>query len=233
MWFIDQIFSLVWDIAEWFYDAYLEVNDWVWPFYNLALPLYRIHQLCYFLLDSIAVLSDWTGDIQDAIGNLLSFQDIWDYFLDWFVWAAAAYDWVYNAWYNVSSIIDTWWGSTSEIVQGWIYDVRQYAAGLVADVMVLVTTLQAAWDNFKGKIPSFDAILDWWGNWTGELLSVIIAWWAGALQDVQDLIGTAFVVRADLWAGWQEMRDQVIEFFTDPLEVLWSKAADWFLGPEE
>ena len=52
------------------------------------------------------------------------------------------------------------------------------------------------------------------------------------MVDVESLINSAFTERERYWSGWQDMRDKVIEFFANPFDYLWSRFADWFLGPE-
>jgi len=64
------------------------------------------------------------------------------------------------------------------------------------------------------------------------VLSFVNTWWSGAVLQVQGLINTAFLERDSWWAGWQDWRDQVAEFFTNPLEFLLNRFTDWFLGPE-
>ena len=60
---------------------------------------------------------------------------------------------------------------------------------------------------------------------TGNILLVVNNWWRDRLLDVQGLINSAFVTRDSLWSGWQDLRDKVTEFFSDPEEWLY-KAAD-------
>uniref|UniRef100_A0A6M3XWG6 Uncharacterized protein n=1 Tax=viral metagenome TaxID=1070528 RepID=A0A6M3XWG6_9ZZZZ len=229
---VDDIFSLIWDISEWFYDCYIEANTWVYPFRYVATPFYYLYRSFWNLLTPIAQFSDWVYDVQQKVTGILSFADIWTEFSKWFKWAEWAWSWVLDASLIINYYISNWWSSASLTVQSWISEARTYAESLVAGAMVIVTNLQAAWDAFKGKIPSIDAVVAWWGNWSGELLSVINTWWTGALLEVQVLINSAFTVRESLWSGWQDWRDQVIDFFTDPVEFLWAKFTDWFLGPE-
>jgi len=118
-------------------------------------------------------------------------------------------------------------------VIGWIVEAKGYAASLVAGVSGWLTNLQAAWDEFKGLIPTIDEVISWWGNWAGSVLATIDTWWDSTVLEVQGFIDSAFTEREPFWAGWQDWRDKVIEFFTDPLEWLLEKFTDWFLGPEE
>ncbi|KKK66018.1 hypothetical protein LCGC14_2968300, partial [marine sediment metagenome] len=82
-------------------------------------------------------------------------------------------------------------------------------------------TLRASWDNFWVTIYPGLVSFAW-----------LTTWWNERLADVAGLIDSAFTIREGLWDGWQDVRGAVLEFFSDPLEWLWSKFTDWFLGPE-
>ncbi len=230
--FTDSIFSLVWDISDFFYNAYSEVRGWVWPFYLLHYPLYSLSKAFWDILTPIAHLGDWIDDVAIKVTQILSYQNIWEYFNYWFRRAEWSWEWIFNAWLNVTSIISTWWSSTALTVQGWVNEAKQYAASLVNQANTWLATLQSAWDSFKGKIPTIDAVIAWWGNLTANILLVVNNWWKERLLDVQVLINSAFTVREGLWSGWQDWRGKVAEFFTDPVEFIWQRFADWFLGPE-
>jgi len=232
MWFIDSIFSLVWDITDWFWDAQEIVYDWVPPFGALAKPLMFIASLFGELLTPIANLSDWAYNVQQSIGNILSPSAILILLQYWLDRAEWAWGWVEYAGTHVTNIVDSWWSSTSQTVQVWVDTAKDYAAALVDNLTVTVNNLLAAWNNFWAItwpewMSKFDALDAAWDNFWVETFPTL-----ATTLNVLNLISAAFTLRESLWAGWQEMRDQVIEFFTDPLEVLWSKFADWFLGPE-
>ncbi|GAH69681.1 unnamed protein product, partial [marine sediment metagenome] len=64
----------------------------------------------------------------------------------------------------------------------------------------------------------FVKIKDVWNTITGNLEK----WWKTQLA----LLNETF--------GWvQDFRDGLGEFFPNPLEFLWNRFIDWFLGPEE
>ena len=230
---LDSIFSTVWDISSQFYSAHYTVSGWVWPFNLLATPLYWLYQLSWNLLTPIAQFGDWVSAVTTRVSSILSSIDVMILLRTWLTYAENAWTWVMNAGTNVTNIVNTWWSSTSQTVQVWVNEAKQYAEGLVASTMGLVINLQASWDAFKDKIPSIDAVIAWWGNWWGNILAQLGTWWISRLSEVQVLINTAFTVREGLWAGWQEWRGQVAEFFNDPLEYIWERFTDWFLGPEE
>ncbi|GAH38074.1 unnamed protein product, partial [marine sediment metagenome] len=64
---------------------------------------------------------------------------------------------------------------------------------------------------------------------TFEWLSI---WWNARLLDINSLIESWTVTLSPFWEGWQEIRESVFEFFTDPLTWLETKFTDWFLGEE-
>ncbi|GAI36189.1 unnamed protein product, partial [marine sediment metagenome] len=74
-------------------------------------------------------------------------------------------------------------------------------------------------------IPDLEDVTSWFTNWWGNTLSNIIAWGALTGTQIGSLVDSAFTLRDDFWAGWQDWRDKVTEFFTDPEDWLY-KAAD-------
>ncbi len=71
------------------------------------------------------------------------------------------------------------------------------------------------------------ALIDW-----PALTAWITTWWNDRLFDISALIDSAFGLRDSLWAGWQDIRDRVFEFFEDPVDFIWLRFTNWFLGPE-
>lgn len=230
---IDDIFSWVWDISLWFYDAYLEVKGWVWPFYNLASPLLFLSGGFFHLLTPIAHFYDWAYDIGQKITNILSSFDIMALLRTWLDWAEWSWEWITNAWPTVTSWIDSWWSVTSWTVQTWIDTATE---GLVALKDAWTNFWTITWPEWTGNLSDLRAGWDnFWIVTFPELVNFdwLTSWWSDRLLDLQSLINTAFLDRDSWWAGWQDWRDQVIEFFTDPLEFLLDRFTDWVLGPEE
>lgn len=230
---IGNIFSFVWDISDWFLSAYQEVSGWIWPFYYLQYPLYGIYRVLKSMLTPITHFWEWAEDIATKVSQVFDLDQITAYFRTWIDYASDAWTWVYNATWNVWNIVDNWWSSTRLVVLAWIDERVSVVRALIDQANVWLAELQSYWDYIVGKIPTWDEVATWWSNWAGNVLAVITGWWTGALIEVQSLIDTAFVERESWWAGWSDFRHQVAEFFTDPLEFLWTLFADWFLGPEE
>lgn len=232
MFFMDWIIQRLNDASDFLYDIYREVLEWVWPFWLAAEFFYELSWLFWRLAQDFYDFSQWVSNTQAKVSEILSYANISSYFQWWFDRAVWAWTWVADAFRNVWNIVDDWWSSTQSTVRAWIDEAKSYAAFLVANLNLMLSSLQSAWDDFKGMIPTIDEVIYWWHNWTGELLSVVNSWWSGAILEVQGLINSSFIEREPFWAGWQDMRDKVTEFFTDPLEFLWVLFTDWFLGPE-
>lgn len=233
MWWVDDIFSLVWDISGFFRDAYLEVQGWIWPFYLLYWPLYLIYKAVWSLLTPIAHFSDWTRDVWNKVLEIFSIEQITAHFVTWINYAINAWDWVANAFLNVWLIINAWWSEIMYIILAWIDDAKLWFQALLNQANAWLASLQSYWDSIVGKIPSWDEVATWWKDWLGNVFAALIRWGFATLLDVGSLIASAFLEREDFWAGWQDLRGNVTDFFTDPLEFLWTLFTDWFLGPEE
>lgn len=208
-------------ISDLFYELYIDCYYVGWPLEILADWFYYLSDWFSDLAWSFYDFSGWVSSVQAKVSEILSSGDIWTYFLWWFEAAENAWNWIWNATSHIWFEIEDWWWNTSITVQGWIDEVRSYADNLVTGVNTWLASLQSAWDAFYYKIPTIDEVITWWTNWPGHLLSVINSWWTSTMGEVQDLINSAFVIRQDFWQGWQDWRDKVTEFFTDPEDWLY------------
>jgi len=231
--FMGDIIAALNAASSFTYSIYLEVNGWIWPFNLVSGPFYWLSVNFNNLAWGFYHFWDWVNDISARIGGALSWDTVWNFIISRFPQIEQLRDWFYNWWNNVTGAVTSWWSATSVTVQGWIQEAKQYAASLVSSITAGLLTLQGAWDGFKVRIPTIDGVIYWWSNWTGNVLTAVNSWWTGKLTEVQGLINSAFTARASFWEGWQDMRDNVLEFFADPVEYIWGRFADWFLGPEE
>jgi hypothetical protein len=232
MGFMTAIINALNSVSSWFYQIYLDVNGWVWPF-NLTAGLF--YQLCLLFNTLAWRFSDfgsWVNEVAGKVSQILSQADILGMLRTWLTYAENAWSWVVNAYTNVAGIVNAWWSSVSLTVKAWIQAAKDELKSYINSILLVVNSLAAAWDSFKGKIPTLDQVISWWGNWTGNVTSLLTAWWSGRLLEVQALIDGAFKARDSLWAGWQDIRQQVLTFFADPVEYIWERFTDWFLGPE-
>jgi len=216
-----------------FYSLYLEVLGWVWPFYLISDFFYSLSSICADLSWDFYYFNDWILEVADKIQHILSVDNIYSYFKTYFDAALDAWDWVVDAWDTIWSEIDDWWDTIRPTVQGWISATEDWLSDWIDAVEGSLNSLRAAWNEWKVEIPSFNELWAWFGNWWGSVLAHIIAWGALTATQVDTLIDSWFRQYAPFWEGWIDIKDQVIEFFTDPLEWLLGKFTDWFLGPEE
>lgn len=231
--FMDSIISWLKSIEDYFYDAYLEVYDWVYPGWLLSYPLLSASRGFGWLAYYFSQLNEWLVWAQDEIERIISYEAIQSYFQSWFDAGLDAWNWVRDSYGNVWDIADDWWSSKSATVQSWIATATE---GL--------QTLQTSWGNFwditfpqwKSQV---ERVTSEWEDFVTQKLPSLISsydlttWWDSRLGDIQDLIDSAFAIRDDFWQGWQDWRDEIAEFFTDPLEFLLARFTNWFLGEEK
>lgn len=221
MWFMTWIMQRLGEISGFFYELYLDCYYAGWPLELLDTWFYAISRYFADLSWDFYDFNLWLDYAAGKITEILSYSDIWSYFGYWFDRAEWAWSWVTDAFWNVWNIVDDWWSSASWTVLAWIDEAVSGVRTLVDQANIWLANLQASWDDFKGRIPTIDQVIYWWSNWTGELLSVVNSWWTGTLLEVSALIDSAFIIRGDFWQGWQDWRDKVTEFFTDPEDWLY------------
>jgi len=211
-----------------------------------AMDCYNSPLLPDFLGDIFSDLSDWTSEIagwlwdagnwydyvEDWLAEILPWLDIKQMIRSWLYGIESLVSWFSNWYSTVLQLVNSWWTGTIATVQGWIsVAVQPFNSMLIAwtdfwnnlwpEIVSTVSSVSAAWDNF-------------WNYTFPTLVSFawLTSWWNARVQDVQGLINSAFTIRESLWSGWQELRDQVFEFFADPWQWLYDRFSDWFLGPE-
>ncbi len=209
-------------------NPFVEFRGWfLWLtdlFINWAMFWYgQIWPLSY-LWNVFDAMSDWSTAIAticyDAIMPWNTFisdlANIW-YWVNRLAWLDSLRDLIVNAayvvqnWeYNVRLVINSWWGSASSGIQA-----------LINAAIAPLNAVKVAWDNFwTNTLPTLARVVD------------LAAWGNSLLTQAQSLINAAIATAAPFWAGWADIRTTVLEFFADPLEWLWGKFTDWFLGPE-
>lgn len=232
MWLTDQIFSLVWDISAWFYEAFQEVKDWVWPFHYLAPPLYYIHRAFFDMLTPIAQLGDWADEVTTEIGRILGMGEIALHFKYWLDRAAWSWDWIGDAWRYVWDMIDSWWSSTSSTVLAWIDQAVSNTVTLINQVEASLGDLRSSWSGFWTVTwPEMSTLvsnirLDLAGFLTVTLPG--LATWTGVESFVNSQLTNWFPFYDELAAAWGEIR----EFMINPWDWLLAHFVDWFLGTE-
>jgi len=221
VWFVNSIIEYLNDAAQAFLDAMDTVHNWIWPLWYLQYPLYALYAAFYYLAWYFGHFSTWTSSIQHAIGNILSYFHIYQYFSWWFTAAANAWSWVVRSFWNVWEIADSWWSSTRWVVQAWIDEVMDWALGWINYLQSQISNLSLRIDQVARQMPNVTALLAWFSNWWGNIQSNLDYWWTERLRDIEGLIDSAFLIRQDFWEGWQDMKGKVTEFFADPEEWLY------------
>lgn len=231
--FVNYIVQELNDISDFFYDLYIEVNGWVTPFWYAAGFFYDLCQVFNYLAWDFYDFGQWVYEITDEIGEILTWSNIRSLIRSWLPDIEDIVDWWDRWWVWVGEEIDSWWDYTRGIVEGWI----SYATGWLSDwidsIESTLVTLEAAWDEWVAKIPSFDMVWGWFTDWWANVLAHIITWGALTATGINSLIDSWFKLYEPFWAGWQDVKDNVIEFFNSPLDWLLDRFTDWFLGPEE
>ncbi|KKN28991.1 hypothetical protein LCGC14_0848570 [marine sediment metagenome] len=231
--FLDLIVGWLVSVSDFFYEAYLEVNSWVWPFRGLAFPLHLIYRAFFYVAHYFGVFAEYMVMVATRIVQIFSLEQITAYLQNVIDAAFNAWDWISNAFGNVWNIIDDWWTAATLTVQGWIEIATEG-----------FTNLKVLWDEFWVITwPRWTATLaalgsqigDFFTNTLPDLLSYLKLenWWNGKLFAIDGLIGSKIVEWFPFYDNLVEIWNDIVEFFSDPGEFLLSRLADWFLGPEE
>ena len=209
------------DISGFFYDLYLDCYYVGWPLDVLGIWFYYLSDYFSSLAWDFYDFSSWVNDVAAKVTEILNWSTIWSYILSYVPNLTEISDWFYYWWDYVTQVVDNWWTSTSTTVLAWIDEAVSGVLTLVDQVNAWLASLQTTVNDIAGRLPSIDGVLAWWSNWTGNVLLIINTWWSSTMGEVQGLIDSAFIVRESFWAGWQDWRDQVTEFFTDPEDWLY------------
>ena len=221
MWFIAAIIGAFESVSRWFGKAAETVTGWLWPFSLLAEPLNWIYYAFWGLEVYFTALGEWLNGLEDWIIQTLSSLNVELNFGEWIDRIVTAYNWVLYAWDNVWDIADVWWRAKREDIGVWIGAVRTILQVQIDSLTTSVADILVMMGELELNFPDVSELLAWFSNWRGKLLSVINSWWTSTMVEVQSLIDSAFITRASFWAGWQDWRGKVTEFFTDPEDWLY------------
>lgn len=160
---------------------------------------------------------EYTWDrITRYVPNLI---DIRNWFFDWID--------------NVTGVVDDWWSSTISVVRGLINKAKQDLQDLIASVKKALGNLQAAWEDFRTLTwpewkRKFNTLSSNWDSFRTQTFPALATW-----SGVNNLIESALKDWFPFYPSLSQLWNSVAEFITDPLEYIWDRFADWFLGPEE
>ena len=226
---IAQAFS---DAALFFNQLYWGAKDWPWP-WSLTYSWWdNLRRLFYVISTNIWDFGNWVSSAETNLAKILSISQIQSYFQTWINYATTAWGWV-NQWTtNVTWAIDRWWVNTTTIVQAWINNAMQWAQAQINTLALSIADILEWWNSVVDDFPSFTEILQWFTNWWANILTNINLWWIDRLVEVKAYVFNWVWSLKGFWDGWSEIRDKVYAFINDPLEWLWNKFTDWFLGVE-
>jgi len=231
--FINWILDGFWAISDWFYDAYQVADDWGWPWSLISAVFFHLYDAFRDMAINFAYFGFWIMDISDKIRTIITFDNVYAYLKSYLDAGMAAWEWVESSWLNVWDIIDRWWEVNGIAFLDMLEAVRDWTTEQLGYLEGALNELEARLDNLNLEFPDITGLLSWFTDWWGNILLNLDTWWQDRLEDIQGLIDSAFIVRESYWQGWQELSGPVVEFFADPLEWLWARFTDWFLGPEE
>lgn len=211
-----------------FYNIYLEVLGWVWPFWLIADFFYALAVVFNNLAWAFYQFNEWVVYVSDRVTTLINWVDIDVWFASWAQKITEAYNWVSQAWWNVTGIIDDWWSVVGAEIQSIIDSAVNVMQQLISQVDSELTSLinSTAWTlqqlirQVEIPLRSLQAS---WSNFTFYTLPNL-----ATLTNVDALIDTWFKNFSTFWEGWQDWRDSVAEFFADPLQWLYTKMDEFF-----
>ncbi len=230
--FMSWIIERLNDASDFFYSIYLEVQGWVYPFWQAASIFYELCLVFNHLAWDFYYFNEWVYEVSEKITTFLTSLDLEAWFNEWKQKILDAWYWITNAWSNVFNIIDEWWLTVQSTIRSWI------------DIAVEgLDSLKVAWSNFwtvtfpewTGKLDTLKAA---WDNfWTVTFPSLVSfswldTWWSDRLKELDKLINDTIVVWFPFYDDLVSLWEDIKLFFTDPLTWLESKFTEWFLGKE-
>ncbi|MDD4986416.1 MAG: hypothetical protein PHQ43_11655 [Dehalococcoidales bacterium] len=192
--------------ATWEYNA----STWSWPLSALYGFFVALSNVADGMFAGMLDFRTWLYQLANSLSEVYGWQNVINWLKAQIDSLAGVITWVANWSSNVANLVSTWWTSMSDTVKSWISTAIQGLPDMLT-----------AWSNFITE--TLPTLFD---------LQYAESWWKSKLVDLGELISSAFVEREDLWNGWTDFRQRVSDFFSDPLEWIWSRFTDWFLGGE-
>lgn len=230
--FIDDFFSLVWDISDWLYEAYLTVHGWVWPFWHLETPLYYLHVVFWKLLTPISRFGDFVDYVADKIAQIFTREEgleLTDY----------AKNILRTRIDDVDKLVSQLSDDAKDIIKPALDKLRKdadfltdYAKNILAmDIADLAKRMGLTEEEFRDWLrPKIN-------NLEGDIGSL-----SSSLQaeietidrlDKEAKENTKAIGENTTWiTSVKRFTDSIKLFFTNPLDWLLDNFTDWFLGKE-
>jgi len=232
MWFINGIVDALDWMSDLFLDIYVETKDWVWPFYYISDPFYWLVAATIRLAGYFIDLGDFLEMVDDRVDEILDEWDIRSMLRPWLDMAEDAWAWVQDATLELWGIVDEWWTTTASSVRDWIATAEAWLWAEMEKTRGWLHEVRTWWLEFIWRVPTIDEIITWFGDWGSKVITSVITWGALTATQIGELIDSKISELPSFWEGWQEVKDQVIAFFSDPVEFIWERFTTWFLGPE-
>ena len=194
------------DAADWFHEAYYEVKDWVWPFDQLKYPLYGLYGVFLWLTDGFYEFYQWLDWAADQIDEILSWTNVRSLIRSWLDGIEAALSWFLSWTTWVGQYITDWWSG-----------ILPYILTYIDNAVEGLEDFAATWSNFWTNI--FPTLVSF--NW-------LDTWWQSRLLEIDALVGSWLASFQPFWEGWQEIREEVNNFFADPLQWAYDKLDEFF-----
>ena len=195
---------------DWFFDW---VEDRINDVKSWASSLFA--SLSYVWNVVVTSVKNWALATFAKIGEVAS--TIWNYITN-------VYNTISNYITNVYNTISNYITEVYNTVKNYITNTYNTIVNNITNVIGVTIEKVAEWFTSIGGATRewaeglFVRARDVWNTITGNLGE----WWRTQLA----LLNETF--------GWvQDFRDRLEEFFTDPVEFLWARFTDWFLGREE
>lgn len=206
MWWVDQIYSIIWNISTWFLNTAQAIPSWIDIGGWLSTPFYALASLFWNWLTPIAHFGDWADDVWARVQKILTEEGILGLIKWWFpwledigIWFAARLDWALTT-------IGNWWSVVALQVQGWIEVATQALQALIDNLTTWLAYLQVTWDTFiTVTLPTLITTLD-----AQNLMDSTLRSWFPFYDDLINI--------------WNE----IVEFFADPLDWVYKKMDEFF-----
>lgn len=230
MWFLDLIVTYCNNISSFFYSLYLEVRSWWIPASYSAVIFLQLSWMFSYLAWDFYYFNQWVDSTARKLLDILSWSTIKSFILSWLPSLQDAVNWFLArlSWFTTE--VTNWWNGTKAIVQGWIDTAKQFLQTQINSLSTLLANLQAAWNEWQLKIPSFNEIWSWFTNWWNNTLARIITWGALTALQINTLIDSNIKSWFPFYESLSQLWSKVAEFITDPLTWLEKRFTDWFLG---
>ena len=227
MQFLNSIVNWLESASDTFYDAYLTVSSWIYPFGLLATPLYSLHQASHYSAYYFNQFSNWLSDASQKLSRILEWTIIRSYILSWLPSLEAISNWFSIRWDWLRQELEAWWLSVKPMVQGWITIAIQ---GL--------SVLKVEWANFlattwKQLEQAFDKLSASWHNfWTVVFPNLVNfqwldIWWQGKLRELNSLIESKLKIWFPFYDDLAEVLNEIKQFFANPIDWIGNKFMDW------